>query len=757
MSLAQMPGTQSVVGTRSNVWGQSINNFGDYCFDGTVQAISDVPSLNRVVVGGSFTNVGECIGNGVPLSKSTGLPAVGFNRAAMQIQGTVSSAIPDGNNGWYIGGSFTSIGGVPRPALARISSNGSLDPNFVPDLGTLAGTPNITSMVLHGSNLYVGGSFTSNTNSYGAPLDISTGASNFPQNLLVSGSSSPFNGAVEVVIADGSGGWYVGGSFTAVQGVARTGLAHLNSDGSLDLLFSADVDGKVLSLKLDEGTLYVGGVFSTISGVERFNMAALSVPLGTVLSFAPEVGSDVRAIEKNSSGNILVGGLFTTVNVPRGGSRGFAMDMATAAVSPTFPKMNGTLSTVISDGSGGWFVGGDFTEIGGINRTGLVRLLSDYSIDLTFNFDFTGPPGVNSLVLDGTTLYVAGRFTSISGQPRDRLAAIDISTGTLLSWAPNVNNSILDMKLEGSLLYIGGTFTQVSGQTRNRLAAVDKSSGALSSWDPNVDNSVRKVLIDGSTLYIGGDFATVAGQTRNRLASFDLGSGNLTTWNPNGNWWINDMAVSGGLVYLAGAFTSIGGQTRKSFASVDSITGAVTSWNPGWDGWGEGIAIDGSNVYVIGSFTWVGGQFRRGMAVLNASTGNATGWVANVDQTPDSMVRLGSTLFLGVGALMAGGQKPSIGGTPRTGLAELDPITGVATSWNANLNGSVLAIQIEGIDVYLGGWFTTVGGTTRNRVARVDSITAALSGWNPNASSEVSSLRLLGMIKGYGSRHHVPF
>src|SRR5712691_1337588 len=76
--------------------------------------------------------------------------------------------------------------------------------------------------------LYLGGLF----NHVGRPcggfagVDAATGA-------LVP-SPTRVAGQVWAAIPDGSGGWYLGGFFSAVVGVRRNNLARIHADGSLD-------------------------------------------------------------------------------------------------------------------------------------------------------------------------------------------------------------------------------------------------------------------------------------------------------------------------------------------------------------------------------------------------------------------------------------------------------------------------------------------------------------------------------------------
>ena len=79
-----------------------------------------------------------------------------------------------------------------------------------------------------GKTLYIGGNFgrVGPATGYAVPLDLTTERpyGNWPR----------ANGQVEAVLADGSGGWYIGGLFTHVGGQPRRGLAHIKADLTLD-------------------------------------------------------------------------------------------------------------------------------------------------------------------------------------------------------------------------------------------------------------------------------------------------------------------------------------------------------------------------------------------------------------------------------------------------------------------------------------------------------------------------------------------
>jgi hypothetical protein len=59
----------------------------------------------------------------------------------------------------------------------------------------------------------------------------------------------------------------------------------------------------------------------------------------------------------------------------------------------------------------------------------------------------------------------------------------------------------------------------VGGETRNRLAALEASTGNLTSWNPNASGTVNALVVSGSTVYAGGSFTAAGGPVRGRLAT----------------------------------------------------------------------------------------------------------------------------------------------------------------------------------------------------------------------------------------------
>lgn len=63
-----------------------------------------------------------------------------------------------------------------------------------------------------------------------------------------------------------------------------------------------------------------------------------------------------------------------------------------------------------------------------------------------------------------------GAFSTIGGQPRARLAALDATTGLATAWDPGSNNPVLALAVSGSTVYAGGAFTTIGGKVRQGLA-----------------------------------------------------------------------------------------------------------------------------------------------------------------------------------------------------------------------------------------------------------------------------------------------
>src|SRR5512134_3453315 len=169
--------------------------------------------------------------------------------------------------------------------------------------------------------------------------------------------------------------------------------------------------------------------------------------------------TDGRVWAAAVAGDLLyIGGEFAYVG-PATGS-GVPLDAATGQPPSSFPKVccAGQVYAVVPDGSGGWYIGGSFSSVGGVPRSNLAHILADNTVS-----DWNPSPTsvVRALALDGSTLYVGGSFGSIGGQARNNIAALDVATGDATGWNPNANGTVYALAVSGSTIYAGGDFTTI--------------------------------------------------------------------------------------------------------------------------------------------------------------------------------------------------------------------------------------------------------------------------------------------------------
>jgi hypothetical protein len=549
-------------------------------------------------------------------------------------------------------------------------------PSQVPD--ATAGTNGTVYALLEvGDRVYVGGKF-----SWAGPYTGNGAAVSGTDGQRLASSAFP-SGPVLAAAADGSGGWYVGGSFTKIGKAGRLGVARINKNGGL-AGWNPSVTGTVEAIVVGSGAVYLGGSFSTVGGQARSNLAAVDPGTGAVLSFDPAPNGPVHALALSPDGSTL-------------------------------------------------YAGGSFTTAGGASRSNLAAI--DVTTGLSTSFDPAPNGPVHALALspDGSTLYAGGSFTTAGGASRSNLAAIDVATGLSTSFDPAPNGAVRSLSLSGTRLLAGGDFTSAGGASRVRVAAFDTTTGAADAFDPRADATVRALAVSGAKAYVGGDFSMLNGAPRNNVAAIDSSTGEVDLgWNANANAKVRAIAASpdGSIVYIGGSFFKVDGVPRDKVAAVSAVTGDATSWKPNASGEVRAIATSGDAVYVGGFFTQIGGENRSYLAKVSAGTGivdpafdaQADGGVRALDITPD-----GSKLY-------AGGDFHSIGGGSRNGAAELDPASGASTSWDPSEGGVVLDVELspDGATLYF--------STTSNRTHRFEPATSNTPTWSMHSGGDVQAI-----------------
>ncbi|SDP38072.1 PKD repeat-containing protein [Pedococcus dokdonensis] len=155
---------------------------------------------------------------------------------------------------------------------------------------------------------------------------------------------------------------YVGGDFSAVDGVARGKIAAFSTaDGSL-LPWAGVAGGQVRALAVSSSTVYVGGSFPSAGGQARAALAAFSVSSPVTLSsWAPSAGgvnATVLAMQLAPDGSrVILGGSFETLSGTAAYGMG-SVDATTGAVLPWAANTkirtagyNGGITSLSTDGT----------------------------------------------------------------------------------------------------------------------------------------------------------------------------------------------------------------------------------------------------------------------------------------------------------------------------------------------------------------------------------------------------------------------
>ncbi len=688
-----------------------------------VRAMEYAPD-GTLYLGGDFTYVGPPTGgHGIISNDGTGdgMADGTMEGAYPYVDGYVNAtvAVGDGSGDFFIGGLFTSVGGVARANLARINADGTLDTAW-----TCNTNASVSALAVSGGYLFVGGDFTAiGAYSYQrlARVDVASGA------VSLGWGPNP-DGVVRAIAVSGTN-VYIGGSFTNVDSTTRNHLACVSTLGGLSTFgrvtaWNPDANATVYALAADATYLFAGGDFTTIGVTSLSRIAKFTLSTGAVVStWNPVVSAQVRTIAINTTSTegavnrVLFGGDFMTVD-------GTAREGAAAVYYTTgelytgwVPDPTGNVFSIVVGADDYVYVGGAFTDIAGqASQKRLARYVNDSS--LTFDNSWNPVPlgaRVTCIALSGTNVSVGGDMYSVGAHRRNRIAALD-STGKLKSWYPTggADAAVWAIRMSGAgKLYVGGAFTTMGGVSRNRLAELNPSTAAVESFNPNASAAVYAITTDASNVYVGGDFSAVGGQTRQRIAALTT-AGVATSWyagtGANATVRVLQLTAANDAIYVGGDFTGIFNIARNRLARLQTASSGVDAWDPNVTGTNVyDLLLTSTTLYVGGDFSAVGATPRDNLAALSTSTGSATTW----DPGPDSPV-FALAKAPGVDSIFVGGEFYNICGQSHSFVAALTPsgTTAAVKSWNPRMNGPVRELAANATGVVLGeGWTQLYGGT----------------------------------------------
>lgn len=380
-------------------------------------------------------------------------------------------------------------------------------------------------------------------------------------------------------------------------------------------------------------------------------------------------------------------------------------------VAGAFPQFQGLVTQIVADGTGGWFVVGEFTQVGGRPTSGFARVTPSRTIDDQFRVVADGQ--ITKVAVGHGRVYLVGEFSTVRGVRRRGLAALDAS-GTLTSWAASFDPSVVpnDVTVSSIGVYVGalgqiwgldasngrtwfsrGLFFSGMAASSARVflgsagtslpvRAIDPLTGGDIDWRIGLTfqpvrapygqdgTEVTALMLDGARLYVGGRFLTTDG--RQSLLAVDAATGAALPWrpaapppDPNSSVWLSKVGP-----IVAATFGSTG-----EFVVYDGGSAATIPFRANTIGTVRAAAPAPEGAVLGGSFASGPRVPRAGLAAIDLDTFAVDGWTAAVASTPfDPIVQLATD-----GTWLFARTEGTLGGSDAR-IYKIDPTTGAAVA-----------------------------------------------------------------------------
>jgi hypothetical protein len=489
--------------TQTNTW-STLGTGSSNGVNNVVYALAVVG--NEVVVGGSFDSAGGVSANRVARFNTQTNTWSTLGTGSSNGVNSVVSALAVVGNEVVVGGWFTSAGGVSANRVARFNTQtntwstlGMFSSNGVNDW--------VNALVVVGNEVFVGGRFTSaggvsangvarfntQTNTWSS---LGTGSSN--------GVSGGINFPAVRALAVVGNEVFVGGEFTSAGGVSANYVARFNTQtntwSSLGTGSSNGVNNVVYALAVVGNEVVVGGWFTSAGGVSANYVARFNTQTNTWSSLGTGSSNGVNNVVYALAvvGNeVVVGGQFTSA----GG--------VSANRVARFNTQTNTWSTLGTGSSNGVnnvvnalavvgnevVVGGQFTSAGGVSANNVARFNTQTNTWSTLGTGSSnGVSGgssfaaVNALAVVGNEVFVGGYFTSAGGVSANYVARFNTQTNTWSSLGTGSSNGVnywvYVLAVVGDEVFVGGGFTLAGGIASTFIARWNSGTSRVEQLSP---------------------------------------------------------------------------------------------------------------------------------------------------------------------------------------------------------------------------------------------------------------------------------
>jgi hypothetical protein len=421
-------------------------------------------------------------------------------------------------------------------------------------------------------------------------------------------ATADLGGIVGTVLDRTRGLLYVSGRFEHIGGVERAGSAALDvrtgiptawqardPDPAPSLASGAGLERSPagsLALSADGSILYSGtSAWFWDSGFDH-RTGAYRTADGAAVQWDPGFiggnAASVRVLSVSPDGDaVLLGGNLQSVN-GRLLESNVMLDEAGAptAWEPSVPTKWGWEITDVALGADDTSFLADLEDRA--PEAGAIRAV-DADGGQRWRVPVTGEVGVIRLSPDGTVLYIGGKLSSVGGFERSHLAAVRVSDGAVLPWAPRVSGGSVEAvepSPDGRTIYAGGAFPKDDGGIRAGVLAFSAEDARTVGPAFAMDGAAvcaLAVTADGEAMYVGGNFDQVDGEPRPNLARVSTADATVSAWSPAPNRTVDALALSPDSAHIVagGAFSSVAGAPdQRHIAAYEVASGELEAWDP---------------------------------------------------------------------------------------------------------------------------------------------------------------------------------
>lgn len=418
---------------------------------------------NKIIAFGDFEKYNDVGQNGFVRINTDGskdesflLGSLGFNGGDGNETGTgigpgVQTLFLQSDDKLLVGGTFVSFNGLTENKLIRFNSDGKKDNTFN------IKNSSITNLTFTGFN----------------------------------------TGDVYAIAVQTDGKILVGGSFTTFNNVAQNRIIRLNTDGTKDATFNVGTgfDSNVNQILLQpDGKILLTGPFNTYNGVAKKKLIRLNQDGSIDSSLITFNSPDYAKIALQPDGKIIIGsfnGALSRLNTD--GTNDVFFNVGTG--------LNNRIYKIIIQPDNKILVGGSFTTYNGLTQKSLIRFNNDGSKDTSFNIGGTGIGGSGGLIdmalQSDNKILICGGISSYNGITQQGIVRL-MSDGTLdtsfifgdtsNSYAfPNYSPSTLALKNNGIIL-VGGKFRNYFNYASSGLVGI-RGNAVLSNDNFEITNN----------------------------------------------------------------------------------------------------------------------------------------------------------------------------------------------------------------------------------------------------------------------------